>query len=80
MQTEFVVPHREQVFIGKQKEDMDGTAVPTPYIHTVMSLLITTTTYFCSRLKLKCDELMPPSYPSKVKQDLFNLIMTVTNE
>ena len=29
---EFVVPQREQVFIGKQKDDLDGAAVPTPYI------------------------------------------------
>ena len=23
---------REQVFIGKQKDDLDGVAVPTPYL------------------------------------------------
>ena len=23
---------REQVFIGKQKDDLDGAAVPTPYL------------------------------------------------
>ena len=30
---------REQVFIGKQKDDLDGVAVPTPYIQRITILL-----------------------------------------
>ena len=33
---------REQVFIGKQKDDLDGVAVPTPYLQQYFYTIATT--------------------------------------
>ena len=35
----FEMEEREQVFIGKQKDDLDGAAVPTPYLQQFSILL-----------------------------------------